>query len=143
MSFLLMYAAFFTVAVGSPYLNTTCADFQYDASCKVSSDNLEGEVGVDLIGDVPANCQTLCHSLDSCKWFNYFVGEKCQLLRFCEQFQDTPGAISGPTAPPIDSCSTPPFIKVRMITIDSCTLHPYITRQPLACVWTTLPLNVF
>ncbi len=89
MTFLLVLAFCFSVALGSQLSNTTCADFQYDKACLVSSDNLEGEVDVDVIGDTPANCQKLCYSVFFCKWFNYFVGDKCQLLRFCEEFQYT------------------------------------------------------
>ncbi len=104
MTCLLVFAFCFSVAVGSPLSNTTCADFRYDKACLVSSDNLEGEVDVDVIGDTPVNCQKLCHSVGSCNWFTYFVGEKCQLLRFCQEFQNIADAFSGPTTPDIEFC---------------------------------------
>ncbi len=104
MTFLLVMAFCFSVVVGSPLPNTKCADFRYDKACLVSSDNLEGEVDVDVIGDTPANCQKLCQSVGSCTWFNYFVGDKCQLLRYCEEFHNTQGAVSGPTTPDVESC---------------------------------------
>ncbi len=104
MTYLIAFAFCFSVVVGSPFSNTTCADFRYYRTCLVSSDNLAGEVDVDVIGDTPANCQKLCHSVVSCNWFNYFVGDKCQLLRYCKEFQNTHGALSGPTTPDIESC---------------------------------------
>ncbi len=104
MTCLLVFVFCLSVAVGSPLSSTTCADFQYDKACLVSSDNLEGEKDVDVIGDTPANCQKLCLSVGSCNWFNYLVGNMCQLLRFCKDFQNTPGAVSGPKTPDIESC---------------------------------------
>ncbi len=104
MTCLLVLAFCFSMAVGSPLLNTTCTDFRYDTACLVSSDNLAGEVDVDVIGDNPANCQNLCHFVGSCNWFNYFIGDKCQLLIFCEEFQNKPGAVSGSSTPEMESC---------------------------------------
>ncbi len=108
MNFILVFAACLSVTIGSALSNTACSDFRYEAACIVSSDNFEGEVSVDIIGDFPANCQTLCYSISSCNWFNYLTGDQCQLLGFCEQFTYTPGAISGPTTPCIESCQIKP-----------------------------------
>ncbi len=100
MSCLLVFAFCISLAVRSPFSNTICADFRYDKACLVSSDNLAGEVDVDVI----VNCQKLCHSVVSCNWFNYFVGDKCQLLIMCTEFQNAPSAVSGPPTPDKKSC---------------------------------------
>ena len=88
-----------------------CSLFWYDYTC-VISDNLLGEVVVDMIGDSAGNCQDLCLSFVSCEWFNYFKQDKCQLLTFCEDIEEVEDAVSGPKSPDIDTCIQPPFHEV-------------------------------
>ena len=109
MSISLVFACcFFAVSSAAPSDNTTCADFRYDEACVVSPDNLEGEVSVDLIEDSSNACQDLCLAIATCTWFNHLPAESCQLLKYCENFEDSPFTVSGPSTPDIESCPVDP-----------------------------------